>query len=62
MKSVLFWDTMQHRLVILYRHIGTMYGFHLQGQEVQEEGFLTLEDGTDRMFQNVGIALPFYAT
>jgi hypothetical protein len=30
MRSALFWDIMQHRVVIVYRRFGTTYRFHLQ--------------------------------
>ena len=30
-RSALFWDFMQHRMVILYRRFGTTYRSHLQG-------------------------------
>jgi hypothetical protein len=42
---------------MLYRRFGTTYLSHLQG--VQED-FLTLEDGTDRLSDNVGKELPLY--
>ena len=31
MRSTLFWDFTQHRVVYLYRHFGTTYLSHLQG-------------------------------
>jgi hypothetical protein len=31
LRRVLFWDLMQHRLVILYRHFGTTYWSYPQG-------------------------------
>jgi hypothetical protein len=37
MRTALFWDVTQRRVVILYRRFGTMYRSHLKGQEVQEE-------------------------
>jgi hypothetical protein len=41
MRSLLFWDVTQHRLVVSYRRFGTTYRSHLQGSS------LTLEYGTD---------------
>jgi hypothetical protein len=40
-RSSLFWDITQCRLVILYRRFGTTYRSHLQGTEVQEESLPT---------------------
>jgi hypothetical protein len=36
MRSALFWDIMQHRVVILYRRFGTTYRSHLQGSRSLE--------------------------
>jgi hypothetical protein len=54
MRSVLFWDITQRRVVIIYRCFGTTYLSHLQGsrsprrKELLHFDFLTLEDGTIR--------------
>jgi hypothetical protein len=51
MRSTLFWDITQRRVVILYRRFGTIIGPIVKGQEVQE-------DGADGLFRNVGKGLP----
>jgi hypothetical protein len=56
MRSALFWGIRQRRVVTLYRHFGTTYRYHLQ-----EQYFLTLEDGTDTLSRNVGKGLPLEA-
>jgi len=34
----------------------------LKGKEIQEDlDFLTIEDGTDRLYRNIGKELPLYA-
>jgi len=40
MRSALFRDVTQRRVVIPYRRFGTTYRFHRQGQEIQEETIL----------------------
>jgi hypothetical protein len=50
MRSALFWDVTQRRVVILYRRFGPIF----KGQEVQE-------DGTDTLSRNVGKGLPLDA-
>ena len=52
MRSALFWDFTQRRMVVCCRRFGTTYQSHLQG---------TLEDGTDRFSRNVGNKVLFYA-
>ena len=61
MRFALFWDITQRRVVILYRRSGQHIGPIFKGQEVQEEDFFTLEDGTDRLSRNVGKGLPLDA-
>jgi hypothetical protein len=39
--------------------LGQCIGPIFKGQDVQEEEFLTLEDGTDELSQNFGKGLPF---
>ena len=48
-------------MVVLYRRLGTTYRSYFQGQEVQEEDVLTLENGTDRLSRNIGAELPLNA-
>jgi hypothetical protein len=52
-ENALFLDVTQHIMVISYRRFGTMYQSRLQNQE-----FLTLEDGTDSLSLNVDKELP----
>ena len=55
MRSALFWDITQRRLVILYQRFGTTYRSHLQGQEVQKDNFLdflTFEGCPETSLQN----------
>jgi hypothetical protein len=65
LRSALFWDITQRRVVILYRRFGTIYRPHLQESRSTEEilslGFLTLENGNERISWNVGTELPLYA-
>ena len=46
------------RPIVVYRRLGTLCQFHLQGLDVKYEVLHTLhpalEDGTDRGFRNVG--------
>jgi hypothetical protein len=51
MRSPLSWDVMQCRLVVSYRRFGTTYRSLLENQAAKS---LDAEDGTDRLFQNVG--------
>jgi hypothetical protein len=53
LRSALFWDITQCRVVILYRCFGQCINPIFKGKEVQED-FLTVEDGTDMLSQNVG--------
>jgi hypothetical protein len=48
LRSALFWDITQRRVVILYRRFRTTYRSHLQWSY-----FLTLEDGTNTWSRNV---------
>jgi hypothetical protein len=57
MRSELFWDFRQRRMVIPYRRFGTTYQTRIQAFL----GVLTLEDGTDILSRNVGKKLPLYA-
>jgi hypothetical protein len=62
MESALFWD-FTHRNDVSEQPIGPI----AKGQAFKEEfpehflDCLTLEDGTDRLFRNVGAELPFCA-
>ena len=49
-RSALFGDFTQRKLVIPYRRFGTTYPSHLQGSRI-------LEDGTDRLSRNIGTEL-----
>ena len=54
--ATLFWGFTQGRLVVRYRRFGTTYQSHLKVSSDQiRMDCLTLEDGTDRLYQNVGI-------
>jgi hypothetical protein len=61
MRTALFWGITQRRVVILYQHFGTTYRSHLQGSRSPFLDFLTLEDGTHTLSQNVGKGLPLNA-
>ena len=56
--SVFSW-VFPRRLIMVYRRFGTHYLFHLQRLDVEYEVLHTphpaFEDGTDRVFRNVGI-------
>jgi hypothetical protein len=56
--SELFWDITQRRMVIIYRRFGITYRSYLEGFFLD---FLTLEDGTDMLYRNVGKELPLDA-
>jgi len=60
MRTALFWVIMQRVVVIPYRCFGTTYRSHLQGSEILliPQGFSIFEDGTDRLYRNVGKELP----
>jgi hypothetical protein len=68
-RSALFWDIVQHRVVILYRRFGTTHRSHLQGSNrlsrnvgtEMPKDFLTLEDGADKLSRNFGTELRLYA-
>jgi hypothetical protein len=59
--SVFFWDIRQRRVVILFRRFGKPIGPMITVQEVQE-GYLTLEDGSDMLSRKVGTELQLNAT
>jgi len=55
---VFFWVFPRRLIKIaVCRRFGTLYQFHLQRLDVRYEvsSYLTFEDGTDRVFRNVGI-------
>ena len=54
LKSALFWDFTQRRMVLSYRRFGKIDQFHLQGSRSFFLDCLTLEAGTDRLFRNFG--------
>jgi len=49
-RSALFWDITQRIVVISYRRLGTTDRCFVQGLSI----FFTLEDGTDRLYPDVG--------
>ena len=55
MKTALFWVVTQRVVLIPYGCFGTIFRAHLL------LGFLTLEDGTDRLSRNVGKELALHA-
>jgi hypothetical protein len=55
-RYALFLDITQRWVVVLCRRFWTTYRSHLQGSN-----FLTLEDGTYRLFRNFGTELPLSA-
>jgi len=59
-RSVLFCDIMQRRVVIRYDVWGQPIGPIFKCHSIQEE-CLDLEDGTDSFSRNVGNELPLYA-
>jgi len=70
MRTVLLWVITQQVVVISYRRFGKPIGsifkgqesrFHLQWSIIQIFGFLTVEDGTDKLSQNVGNKLPLFS-
>jgi hypothetical protein len=56
LRSTLFWDITQRRVAISYGSFENTIGpILLKDKEVQEENnFLALEGGTNRLSQNVG--------
>ena len=55
MRSALFCNIMQRRVIIPYRRFGTTYQYHLQGPRSPKRiHFLNLEDGTNRLSRDVG--------
>ena len=61
LKSALYRVITQRVPVILCRRFGTTYRSHHQGARILFFGFLTLEEGTDWLSQNVGTELPLLA-
>jgi hypothetical protein len=62
MRSALFWDITQRRVVILYRRFGTTYRSHFQGSRSLISFLLgILAPWTDTLSRNVGKWLPFDA-
>ena len=61
-RSALFWDITQRRVVNVYRRFGTTYGSHFHGSRLRVVasllGLLTREDGTYTFPRNVGKQLP----
>ena len=57
LRSALFLDITQHRVLILYWCFGPIF----KGQEVPRWDFLTLEAGTDRLLWNLSMELPLCA-
>jgi hypothetical protein len=55
MRSLLFWDVTQPRLVVSYRRFGTPSRSHILGSS-SPRGMdsLTVKDGTDRLSRKVG--------
>ena len=55
---VIFW-VFRRRLIIECRRFGTLYLFHLQRLdmkcEILHNSYPAFEDGTDKVFRNVGI-------
>jgi len=51
MRSALFWDVMQRRVIISHRRFGTNYLSHIQGSKTPKSflDFLNLEVSTDRL-------------
>jgi hypothetical protein len=60
MRSVLFWDITQRRVLLLHRRFGKLIGFTFKNQESHEE-FLTLDDGTNRSSLKISMELKLYA-
>jgi hypothetical protein len=56
LRSALFWDFMQDRMVVPLQCFRTTY------QSLLFFDCLTLQDGTNRLSQNVGSELPLYTT
>jgi hypothetical protein len=53
LRSALFWDFMQYRMVVLVHCFRTTY------QSLLFFDYLTLKDGTNRFSRNVSMELPF---
>jgi hypothetical protein len=56
LKSKLFWDFTQRRLVVCYRSFGITYLTHFQGLTLEDRTYvqwLTLENGTDTLSANI---------
>jgi len=61
MRTAFFWVIMHEVVVIPFQRFETTCQSHVHGSRSQESKFLTLEDGTDRLFRNVGKKLPLLA-
>jgi len=59
MRSLRFWDVMQHRLIVT-DVLGQPVGAIFKGQAVTEES-LTLEDGNANLSRNIGNKLAIYS-
>ena len=59
LRTALFWAITQRVVVSPYRRFGTTYRSHHQGSRVLDS--LNLQDGTERLSQNVGNELPLPA-
>jgi len=59
LRSALFWDITQRKVVIRYRLIGTTCRSQRQGSWPFR--FLAPEDGTDRLHRNICKELPLFA-
>ena len=51
---VFFW-VFPRRLIVVCRRFGTLYLFHLHRLDMRYISYPAYEDGTDRVFRNVGI-------
>jgi len=64
MRTALFWAVTQRVAVITYRRFGKTYLSHLHWVGSIFKGllgFLTLEDGIERLYRNVGKEIPLLA-
>jgi hypothetical protein len=57
MRSALFWDVTQLRMIIPYWRFGAILSISFSRVFLE---CLTLKDGTDRLSRNVGTELPFF--
>ena len=58
-ETALVWDITQRIGEISYRRFGTTYWSHIQDSRIQS---LNTDDGTARLFRNVGEKLPLLTT